>query len=298
MAELKEKKPFGELDELEIIVMCEDSVMYESPFLGQHGISLLVRGRQNNVSKTVLMDVGQNPQALLENFRVMKIDPREIDFIVLTHCHYDHTQGLAEILKAIGKEDLPVIAHPSIFRLNFITDPSLRHVGVMKSDSPEKLKAAGAELFLTAGPLQIMPGLFTTGEIKRQTDFEDAGVSLLTIEEGKVIPDTMKDDISIAACVKGHSPVVLTGCSHAGIVNIVTQVSETCGTKNFEYIIGGLHLVEASDEKIKKTTEALKKFSFKSIIAGHCTGFRSQASLYSAFGSAFKPLQTGMIFKV
>ncbi len=297
MSELKGNKPYGELDELEVTVMCEDSVQYESPYLGQHGISLLLRGIRGGISRTILMDVGQNPSALLENFRVMKIDPPEIDSIVLTHCHYDHTQGLTEVLKAIGKKDLPVIAHPSIFRLNFITFPYLRNVGVMMGDREEALRDAGAELYLTRDPLQLMSGIFTTGEIKRVTDFEEAGISLSTIDKGQVKPDPMMDDVSIAACVRGKAPVILTGCSHAGIVNIVTQVSQVCGTREFECVTGGFHLVEAPDERIKKTTDALKKFTIKSIVPGHCTGFRAQASLYGAFGPAFKPLQTGMVLK-
>ena len=84
--------PFGELDEIEIIVACEDSVLYESPCLGQHGISLVIRARKGQFSRTVLMDVGQNSNALLENLRLLEVDPKEIDTVVLTHCHYDHTQ--------------------------------------------------------------------------------------------------------------------------------------------------------------------------------------------------------------
>ncbi len=294
MAGEKDRRPYGELDEAEIIVMCEDSVQYESPYLGQHGISLLVRGKREGVSRSVLMDVGQNPSALLENFRLMKIDPAEIDAVVITHCHYDHTQGLAEILKAIGKRDLPVAAHPSVFRLNFITAPYLRHVGVMRGDGAGELRAAGAELYLTPDPLQLMPGLFTTGEIKRRTDFEEVGISLFTLEEGRVRQDTMGDDISLVVCVKGRPPAVLTGCSHAGIVNIVSQVSELCGTRDFSCVMGGLHLVEAPEDRIRKTTEALREFGIRSLLAGHCTGFRAQASLHAAFGSAFTPLQTGV----
>ena len=164
-------------------------------------------------------------------------------------------------------------------------------------DREEALRNAGAELYLTRDPLQLMSGIFTTGEVKRVTDFEEAGISLSTIDDGHVKPDPMMDDISIAACVRGKAPVVLTGCSHAGIVNILTQVSKVCGRREFECVTGGFHLVEAPDERIKKTTEALKKFSIKSIVPGHCTGFRAQASLYSAFGPAFKPLQTGMVLK-
>jgi len=115
MKEPEAPNPEGRLDELEIIVMAEDSVMYESSCLGQHGISLLARVKGGGASKTVLMDVGQNPDALLHNFKVLGVDPSELDAIVVTHCHYDHTRGLAQIVAATGKKNLPVVAHPSVF---------------------------------------------------------------------------------------------------------------------------------------------------------------------------------------
>lgn len=298
MPESKIAVPEGELDELEIIVLCEDSVMYESPYLGQHGISLLVRARSGGFARNILMDVGQNPAALLGNFPLMGADPKEIDGVVVTHCHYDHTQGLTEVLRVIGKSDLPVVAHPSLFRLNFITAPYLRHVGVMKGDAEDHLREAGAELYLSFDSLPLMPGLFTTGEIRRQTDFEEVGISLATLEEGRLKKDEMRDDVSLVARVRGKPPVVMTGCSHAGIVNILKQVSEMCGSRAFENVLGGLHLVEAPEERIRKTCESLKGFDIKAIMPGHCTGFRAQAALYAVFGKAFTPLQTGMRIRV
>lgn len=299
MTDPKDPDPKNQLDDLEIFVMAEDTVLYESPYLGQHGISLLIRATGGGVTKNVLMDVGQNPTGLLYNFKTMGIDPSCIDAIVITHCHYDHTQGLVEILKATGKQDLPVVAHPSMFRLNFITSPFLRHVGVMAGDSEEKIKEAGATLYLTTDPLELMPGLFTTGEVKRQTDYEEVGIGgLATIDEGRVRPDGMLDDLSIVARVRGHAPVILTGCSHAGIVNIVKQVASMCGTREFENVLGGFHLVESSEERIEKTVAGLLEFPMKAIMPGHCTGFRAQAALYAAFGKAFTQLQTGMRIQV
>ena len=299
MTEAKDPNPKGQLDELEIIVIAEDSVMYESPYLGQHGISLLARACGGGVTKNILMDVGQNPMGLLYNFKQMDINPACIDAIVITHCHYDHTQGLAEIVAATGKKDLPVIAHPAMFRLNFITAPFLRHVGVMSGDSGDKLRAAGAELYLTTDPLELMPGLFTTGEVKRQTEYEEVGIGgLATIEDGRVKQDGMPDDLSVVARVRGHAPLVMTGCSHAGIVNIVKQVASMCGTREFENVIGGFHLIEASEDRIKKTVAGLAEFKLKAIMPGHCTGFRAQAAMYTAFGKAFTNLQTGMRIKV
>lgn len=291
----------GELDRLRVTVIAEDSVLYESPYLGQHGISFLVTPERQDSIKNVLVDVAQNPSALLENMAMMDIVPSSIDAVVLTHCHYDHTQGLAKVLREIGKRDIPVIAHPDIFRLNFIDDPDLRHVGVMDADKRANIEDAGGTLYLTRDPLKIMPGLITTGQIERTTDFEEVGINLFTIDNGQVKPDLMFDDISVIANVKGKGLVIVTGCSHAGIVNITKQAAKLTGTQRIHGIIGGFHLIEAmgaAEIRIKKTAQALKKFDPDWIYAGHCTGFEAQVELYNTFEDRFSPLHTGMIVEV
>ena len=267
----------GELDKLRVTVIAEDSVLYESPYLGQHGVSFLVTSERQGATKNVLVDVAQNPSALLENMRMMDITPASIDAVVLTHCHYDHTQGLTRVLKEIEKRDIPIIAHPDIFRLNFISDPHLRHVGVMEADKRANIEESGGTLYLTKGPLEIMPGLLTTGQVERTTDFEEVGISLFTIEDEEVKPDLMLDDISVIASVKGKGLVIITGCSHAGIVNITKQAITVTGTRKIHGIIGGLHLIEAmgaAEIRIKKTAQALKEYDPDWVYAGHCTGLR------------------------
>ncbi len=286
------------LDSLSIKVVAEDSVMYESPFWGQHGISFYVTAVQDGFERHILIDVGQSHEALLHNMKLMAIDPASIDAIVLTHCHYDHTMGLAEVLKAIGKTDLPVIAHPSLFKLNFIDKPYLRHVGVMAKDARENLEKNGALLFLTADSLQLLPGLVTTGYIPRHTDFEEVGIALKTIDsQGRIVPDAMDDDISVIGAIKGKGIVVLSGCSHAGIVNITKRAIELSGISKVAAVIGGLHLVEAPQERIEKTVDALYSLISGSIYAGHCTGFNAQFELRKKFGARFMPLQTGNSFE-
>jgi len=284
------------LDKLTVTVLAEDSVPYESPLLGQHGVSFWLEAERNGITKRVLVDVGQNPEALLFNVGKLGIPLREADAVVLTHCHYDHTQGLTRILEAIGRKNVPVIAHPALFRLNFVTDPFFQHVGVMQGDRAEDLRAAGAELVLVSGPLQLMPGLSTTGEVPRVTDFEEVGIALSTLDEnGRVVPDSMPDDLSLAARIEGKGLALVTGCSHAGIINILRHVL-TPGEK-LEAVIGGLHLVEAPDERIEKTVEALAGYSPALVAAGHCTGFRAQAALYRVLGKRFTPLGSGAVFR-
>jgi 7,8-dihydropterin-6-yl-methyl-4-(beta-D-ribofuranosyl)aminobenzene 5'-phosphate synthase len=247
------------------------------------------------------VDVAQNSSALLENMHMLDITPSSIDAVVLTHCHYDHTQGLAKVLRKIGKKDIPVIGHPDIFRLNFITNPYLRPVGVMDGDRQADIENSGGSLYLTKNPLEIMPGLFTTGEVERTTDFEEVGISLSTIENGQVKPDLMLDDISLIANVKEKGVVIATGCSHAGIVNIAKQAVKLVGTDKIHGIIGGFHLIEATGsvkDRIKKTAQALKKFDPDWIYAGHCTGFLAQVEFYNTFKDRFTPLHTGMIVEI
>jgi 7,8-dihydropterin-6-yl-methyl-4-(beta-D-ribofuranosyl)aminobenzene 5'-phosphate synthase len=284
----------GELYSLKIAVLAEDSVLYESPCLGQHGLSLLLEGRGGETTRTILVDVGQNSQALLHNMRIMNIWPADIDAIVLTHCHYDHTQGIVAMLREIGKKELPVIAHSDIFRTHFVIEPYRRHVGVMPGDSSEEIGKAGGTLFLTKDPLEIMPGIMTTGEVKRQTDFEEVGIELKTIEDGRIRADPMLDDISVVANVRGKGLVIVTGCSHAGIINIVRHAMELTGCDQIEGVVGGLHLVDAPDARIERTVEELCQLSPKWIWAGHCTGFKAQVALYLGLGERFSPLHTGM----
>ena len=108
----------------------------------------------------------------------------------------------------------------------------------------------------------------------------------------------MLDDISIVSNIKGKGVVIVTGCSHAGIVNITRQAIKLTGTEKIHGIIGGFHLIEAPEIRIKKTAQMLKEFNPDWIYAGHCTGFRAQVELYNTFKDRFSPLHTGMIVEV
>lgn len=289
---------FSQLDSLKITVLAEDSVLYESPYLGQHGVSFLLEGISGKEKKNILVDVGQNSEALLHNMKIMGISPSIIDAVVLTHCHYDHTQGITNMMRQIGKKDLPVIAHTDIFRLHFITKPYHRLVGIMPGDSRDEIEKAGGSISLSKEPVMIMPGVMTTGEVPRRNDFEKVGIALKTIENGNIVDDLMRDDISIIANIKDKGLVIITGCSHAGIVNIVNHAKNITGVSKVEAIIGGLHLVDAADDVINRTVEELDNMNVSWISAGHCTGFKAQAKIYLAFGERFSPLHTGMEYKL
>ncbi len=292
------------LDSLKVTIVAEDSVGYETPYLGQHGVSFFLEVRGGGVERRVLVDVAQHPGPLLSNMELLGIAPSTTDTIILTHCHYDHTQGLAEVLEAIGKQDLPVIAHPEIFRLNFATEPELRHIGVMSSDTQAKIEAAGGTLFFTREPLQILPGLTTSGEVPRVTEYENKEENLKTLRDGRIVVDRMLDEMSVYAVVAGIGTVIVTGCSHPGIVNITKHAkalgvaapgAAAGGADRVAAVIGGFHLIESDADRISRTVADLKEEAVGHVYAGHCTGFPAQSELYKSFGDAFTPLRTGLV---
>ena len=282
------------LERLRIDVVAEDSVEYDTPYLGQHGISLLLTAERGGERRRILVDVAQDPDALLTNMDRMGLDPTGIDMVVLTHCHYDHTQGVARVVAATGRSDVPVVAHTDLFRPHFITDPSLRSIGMAAADSAEAIQSAGGSLHLTRDPLTLMPGLTTTGEVPRRTDFEEVSMALFTLVDGKLAPDAMADDLSVVAHVADQGLVVVTGCSHAGIVNICHHARTLFDNASLHGIIGGFHLLDADSERIERTVSSLKEFQPDWICAGHCTGFPAQVALHHHFSTQFTPMYTGM----
>ena len=134
-------------------------------------------------------------------------------------------------------------------------------MGMTENNSKAEIERFGGDLLLTKDSITIMPGLVTTGEVKRVTDFEKVGDILKTSEKGVTFGDPMLDDLSIVAIVKDKGLIIITGCSHAGIINIVKQTIELTGCKKINAIVGGLHLIEASDIQINRTVDELSKLS-------------------------------------
>lgn len=288
------KKHF--LNHLRIITVAEDSVAYGSDLWGQHGISFFLEATNESSTQNIIFDVGQNYQALKHNMDVLGINVQKIDAIVLSHSHRDHTTGLVPLLQDVGKTNVPIIAHPDIFHSSFIIEPSLKYAGMR--ESKDLIGLNEGRFILTSDPLSILPGLSTSGEIPRRTDFEDPGLALYMIRNGKLVQDKVFDDMSLIANVRGKGIIILTGCSHAGVVNIVKQALTLFPGTPLEGIVGGFHLVDASRDKINKVLDALSEFHPQWISAGHCTGFEAQMALAEKFGSRFTPLHSGSIFDI
>lgn len=284
----------GEANRAKITVLVEDYAGYESSFWAEHGVSFLVEVTAGKISKTILFDTSQSPVPIAHNMKMMGIKPKSIDLIFLSHCHYDHTGGLVGMLKKIKKRNVSVIAHQKLFRPSFALKTHRRRIGMTKENTKKNIKKNGGRLELTRKPFELMPGVLSTGEIKRTTDFEKkVTVGSYTIEKRETVKDQMKDDMSLVINIKNKGLFIITGCSHAGIVNIVKHSMAVSKIKNVKAVIGGLHLIDVSDDRIKKTAKSLKRLGVEKIYAGHCTGFKGEIELFREFKNNFEKLQCG-----
>lgn len=286
---------YGTLDALRVTVLMEETAAYNTGLLSQHGVSFLLETWSENAMKTVLFDTGQSAEPLLHNMEILGKNPADIDIIFLSHCHSDHTGGLIGVLEAIGRPVTPVIAHPSVFRSTFSIKPVLESHGMRPFCNPQAIVNAGGDLIMTEDPLPLMPGALSTGEIKERTAYEKKlTLSAMTVKDGKLLQDQMEDDMSLVFIV-GEELVIVSGCSHAGIVSIAETAISLTGIDNIAAIIGGFHLINADEERIGKTIEDLSVMKAAEIYTGHCTGFKAEAKMHSELGNRFHKMHTGMI---
>jgi 7,8-dihydropterin-6-yl-methyl-4-(beta-D-ribofuranosyl)aminobenzene 5'-phosphate synthase len=269
-----------------IYTLIEDYAGYGTSLLGQHGISFLI----DYEGTKILFDTGTEAEPLLHNMEKMHIHPQEIDCIFLSHCHYDHTGGLFDVLKAMGNR-IPVIAHPSLFREHISLTPHIRSVGM--SVTRETIDPY-ASLLLTRDPFEITKNVFSTGEITTRKSFETPTLKVYTIQDGTLIKDPLMDDMSIVISTPGGL-IVVSGCSHAGIVSILHHALKITDHTVIKAVVGGLHLIDADKKKIAQTVKSFRDLAVEEVYIGHCTGFKAEAAFFSEYGEKFHKLYSGRI---
>ena len=244
-------------------------------FLAEHGLSYFIEH-----DKKVLFDTGHS-DVFIKNAEAMSINLDEADYIVLSHGHWDHGNGLKYLRRK------PLICHPAAFNKKFRLDG--RTSNGMDMTYEEAVKQF--ELGMSAEPVEISEKLIFLGEIPRVTSFESKETPFLD-EHGA--PDFIKDDSAIAAIDEGEL-VIITGCSHSGICNIIEYAKKVTGLDKIRTVIGGFHLKE-NDEKTKETIKYFKKADVKYICPTHCTELPALAAFYNEF--KIKQVKAGMILDV
>jgi 7,8-dihydropterin-6-yl-methyl-4-(beta-D-ribofuranosyl)aminobenzene 5'-phosphate synthase len=265
----------------------------------EHGFSALVRFRRGNDEHTILFDAGVSPYGLIENMDRLDISPADIEALVLSHGHFDHTGGIAGLVERLGKSRMPIILHPAAYTRRRSAMPG-RQPTPLPPPSRAALEGAGFELVERTDPSVLFAdSLLVTGEVARTTAFEQGFPFFEREVDGTWEPEPhVPDDQAMVVNVRHRGLVVLSGCGHAGIVNITRHAMAVTGIPTVHAVLGGFHLSGPVFEPvIAPTVGALRALSPAMLVPAHCTGYRAQMALATALPGAYVHNAVGTTFR-
>lgn len=269
--------------------------------MAEHGFSALVTVRRGATTTTLLFDTGLSPDAMVTNADRLGIDLSGIQGVVLSHGHFDHAGGLAGLAGRRGVRSLPMVVHPEIWTRRRLAVPG-REPEEMPTLSRRALDGEGFAVVERRRPSLLVDGcVLVTGEVDRTTDFErrmPAPHQAWSGQEWRHDPLVI-DDQALVVHVRDRGLVVLTGCGHAGVVNIVRHAQRLTGVPTLHALLGGLHLSGAAFEPIiGPTVGELTAMAPDLLVPGHCTGWRAQHALAAALPEAWTAGSSGSSFRL
>lgn len=277
---------------MEITILVDNNTIIDKYLIGEPAFSALIE----KDNKKILFDTGYS-DAFIKNSITMEKDIFDVDYIVLSHSHPDHTWGLESYLKILNEKNL---INPNRKKINLLVHPDIfRELTFMGSDvlgmniNKDTLKRY-FNIIETKDTYQIVPGIHFLGEVPLLNEFENKNPIGKNILEGQEYDDYNKDDSAIAI-ETNEGTVILTGCSHSGICNIVQKTKSILKDRPVIDIIGGLHLLNTREEILKKTAEELKKHQIKTISPCHCTDLK--AKIYLSNFMTVNDVATGSLIK-
>ena len=239
---------------------------------GEHGLSFWIESG----TQRLLFDTGQG-LVLADNAAAMDVDLSSVDAIVLSHGHYDHTGGLAQVL-AVARRPLPVYAHPGAMAAKYRSSAAGVRAIVLPETSRQALDTWQPRLVLSASPARIGEGIGTTGEIPRIHP-EEVSDERFCLDAGGRVDDPVADDQALML-ETAAGIVLLLGCAHAGLINTLDHVRKLTGGAPLAAVVGGTHLRSATPGRLDWTIRELRRFDIARLYPMHCTGFAAIAALW------------------
>lgn len=260
---------------MKLTVLVDNHVAVGGSLCGEHGVSYYIEEE----NKRILFDTGYS-NIFLQNAHKLGINLEALSHIVLSHGHLDHTGGLSHLIRLYAEErsgktklQNPTLhACPEIF--NAKQDKNSSNIGmVLDKSSMERY----FDLKLSSEPVWITKNLVFLGRIERRFNFEKCSLGRICME-GEYQDDYLMDD-TVLAYKSAEGLVLITGCSHAGICNIVEYAKAICNEEKIVDIVGGLHLLNPSADRLHNTLDYIKALRLEALHACHCTDLNSKIAL-------------------
>ena len=270
-----------------IICVVNDTALPDSGLQSEHGLSMWIETPEG----VALWDSGGSSEVLQHNLQTLGLDPDRIRALALSHGHNDHTGGLGFLLET--NPDLPVYAHPDILRPRF----SRKNGAYLSMGLPERSKGLKehGQLYLSDQPVEILPGLWTSGEIRERAELEGRSANHFIKIDGAWEADPYRDDMSLVLETTGGI-LLICGCCHAGLLNTLRQVRQQF-TQPMRAVLGGTHLISADGTALRHVIAILQnECPQTSFYLNHCSGEEAIQRLESTFGNRVNRFPAGSEF--
>jgi 7,8-dihydropterin-6-yl-methyl-4-(beta-D-ribofuranosyl)aminobenzene 5'-phosphate synthase len=259
------------------------------PFVGAHGLSMLVRVTLDGRTRTILFDAGGSPDGLVHNLNCLEINPAEFSCIVLSHGHFDHIMGLIGLQRRLKRLQFPLMLHPDAYLNRAVALPGgqMNEIG---APSRRGLLDAGLDLIESRVPSYVLEDMaLITGQVERTNDYEVGWPAHRALVDGAWTPDPLIcDDQALVINLRSRGLVVLSGCGHAGIINTVSYARAITGVPDVHAVIGGFHLGgDYFQERVPNVVKDLLELTPALLAPAHCTGYRASMAIYQAMPDAY-----------
>lgn len=281
----------NKINELKFTILVDNYTLIPRKLWSEWGLSIIIEIIYEDDRKyTILYDTGQSGDVLIHNVNVLGVNLSKIDYVVLSHGHFDHTGGLLKILEKTDKKPI-LICHPDVFSKKYLLrGNTLEYIGIPFSiDEIEKY----CNILTIRTSIEFLPNILTSGEVVRY-GYPEFTKDMYVLKDDTLIPDNMKDDNALIVKLDDKGLIITTGCGHSGILNIIKHAQELTKTDKIYAVIGGLHLEHLSTEELKKVVDVLiNEFKVEKIYPCHCTGIKAITYLLEHYPDKIEICGTG-----